>query len=267
MNVAREAPPVGRLLKHWRHVRRKSQLTLALDANISPRHLGFIEIGRARPSRDMVLTLAQALDVPLRERNDLLLAAGFAPIYHETALSDPALAQARYALDSILRQQEPFPAVVMDRHWNVLVTNEAASRFFDLLLESSDDAAPNILRMMFDPRKVRPFVTNWNAVAEALIQRVHREAVGGAPDAATTRLLTELLAFPDVPQHWSTPDHTINAAPVLPIEFAKGDLVMRYFSTVTTLGTPQDITLQEIRIECFFPADRETDERARAMRT
>jgi len=138
--------------------------------------------------------------------------------------------------------------------------------FFGLLLESSDDESPNILRMMFDPKKVRPFVTNWNAVAEALIQRVHREAVGGAPDDATTRLLAELLAYPDVPQHWSTPDHTINAAPVLPIEFAKGDLVMRYFSTVTTLGTPQDITLQEIRIECFFPADRETEERARTLR-
>lgn len=105
-----------------------------------------------------------------------------------------------------------------------------------------------------------------SSVAEALIQRVHREAVGGAPDDATTRLLAELLAYPDVPQHWSTPDHTVNAAPVLPIEFAKGDVVMRYFSTVTTLGTPQDITLQEIRIECFFPADRETEERARTMR-
>lgn len=265
MNVAREVPPLGRLLKHWRHIRRKSQLTLALEANVSPRHLGFIEIGRARPSRDMVLTLAQALDVPLRERNDLLHAAGFAPIYRETGLSDPALAQARHALDSILRQQEPYPAVVIDRYWNVLLTNESASRFFGLLLENSSDGSPNILRMMFDPNRVRPFVTNWNDVAEALIQRVHREAVGGAPDAATTSLLAELLAFPDVPQHWSTPDHTIAAAPTLPIEFAKGDLVMRYFSTVTTLGTPQDITLQEIRIECFFPADRETEVRAHAM--
>ena len=113
--VPTDAPPVGRLLKHWRQVRRKSQLTLSLEADVSPRHLGFIEVGRSKPSREMVLTLAKALDVPLRERNGLLLAAGFAPMYHETGLSEPAMAQARRALDSILRQQEPFPAVVMDR--------------------------------------------------------------------------------------------------------------------------------------------------------
>jgi transcriptional regulator with XRE-family HTH domain len=260
-----DAPPVGRLLKHWRRVRRKSQLTLALEADVSPRHLGFIEIGRARPSREMVLILAQALDVPLRERNDLLLAAGFAPMYLETDLSDPAMTQARQALDSILRQQEPFPAVVMDRHWNILLTNGAASRFFGMLIDLDAENGPvNILRMMFDPAKLRPFVANWEAVAEALIQRVHREAVGGAPDDQTTRLLQELLAYPGVPRRWTVPDLMTAPAPVLPIEFRKGDLAMRFFSTVTTLGTPRDITLQEIRIECFFPADRQTEERSRS---
>lgn len=260
-------PPVGRLLKQWRHVRRKSQLTLALEANVSPRHLGFIEVGRSKPSRDMVLTLAQALDVPLRERNDLLLAAGFAPVYRETGLTDPAMAQARLALDRILLQQEPFPAVVMDRHWNILLTNGAASRFFGLFLEpGDDDSSPaNVLELMFDPAKVRPYVDNWEAVAEALIHRVHREAVGGAPDAQTLALLEKLLAYPGVPQRWALPDLTRVWMPFLPIDFRKGDLLMRFFSAVTSLGTPQDITLQEIRIECFFPADAATEARAREL--
>jgi transcriptional regulator with XRE-family HTH domain len=259
-------PPVGRLLKRWRQIRGKSQLTLALDADVSPRHLGFIEIGRAKPSREMVLTLAQALDVPLRERNDLLLAAGFAPMYRETDLTEPAMAQARQALDAILRQQEPFPAVVMDRHWNLLLGNDAASRFFGLFLDVAAEPTPvNILELMFDPAKVRPFVTNWEAVAEALIQRVHREAVGGAPDRRTELLLEKLLAYPGVPRRWNMPDLTAASVPFLAIAFQKGELAMRYFSTVTTLGTPQDITLQEIRIECFFPADQETATRARAL--
>jgi transcriptional regulator with XRE-family HTH domain len=258
--------PVGHLLKHWRRVRRKSQLTLALEADVSPRHLGFIEVGRAKPSREMILLLAQTLDVPLRERNDLLLAAGFAPIYRETGLADPAMAQARLALDRILAQQEPFPAVVMDRHWNILLTNDAAARFFGLFLDLGAETSPaNVLELMFDPAKVRPFVANWEAVAEALIHRVHREAVGGTPDAQTTALLRKLLAYPEVPQRFTVPDLTRVWMPFLPIDFRKGDLVMRFFSAVTTLGTPQDITLQELRIECFFPADAETEARARSL--
>lgn len=259
-----DAPPIGRLLRHWRHVRRKSQLTLALDANVSPRHLGFIEVGRANPSREMILTLAQALDVPLRERNDLLLAAGFAPMYRETGLTEPAMDQARRAIESILRQQEPFPAVAMDRHWNIRLTNDAAARFFGQFIDLSAEPSPsNLLKLMFDPAKVRPFVRNWESVAEALIQRVHREAVGGAPDSATVALLEELLRYPDVPRRWQVPDLTVLSTPFLPVEFQIGELVMRFFSTVTTLGTPQDITLQEIRIECFFPADPATETRAR----
>jgi transcriptional regulator with XRE-family HTH domain len=266
-SVRIDAPPVGRLLKHWRQVRRKSQLTLSLDAGVSPRHLGFIEVGRAKPSREMVLTLATALDMPLRERNDLLLAAGFAPIYQETGLSQPVMAQARRALDSILRQQEPFPAVVMDRYWNILLTNEAAPRFFGLFVDLAAETAPaNVLRLMFDPARLRPYVQNWESVAEALIHRVHREAVGGAPDSRTAALLEELLSFPGIPRGWQVPDLTAVSLPVLPVEFRTPDnQVMRFFSTVTTLGTPQDITLQEIRIECFFPADPDTEQRARDL--
>jgi transcriptional regulator with XRE-family HTH domain len=254
------APPVGRLLRHWRRIRGKSQLALALDADVSPRHLGFIEVGRTTPSREMVLILARALDVPLRERNDLLLAAGYAPVYRETGLAAPEMAQARQALDGILRQQEPFPAVVMDRHWNLVEANEGARRFFGLFLDLGAEASPaNVLRLMFDPRKLRPHVANWEAVAEALIQRVHREAVAGALDAATTALLDELLAYPDVPRRWRVPDLAATPMPFVAIDFEAPDGPMRFFSAVTTLGTPQDITLQEIRIECFFPADPATD--------
>ena len=265
-SVRTDAPPVGRLLKHWRQVRRKSQFTLSLEAEISPRHLGFIEVGRSKPSREMVLTLAKALDVPLRERNDLLLAAGFAPMYRETGLSEPAMAQARRALDSILRQQEPFPAVVMDRYWNILLTNDAAPKFFGQFIDLAAEPAPaNVLRLMFDPAKLRPFVQNWEAVAEALIHRVHREAVGGAPDSRTTALLEELLSFPGVPRRWRVPDLMAVSMPFLPVEFRTPDQIMRFFSTVTSLGTPQDITLQEIRIECFFPGDAKTEQRARDL--
>ena len=255
-----QAGTVGRLLQHWRHVRKKSQLSLALQAGVSARHLGFLEIGRANPSREMVLLLAGVLDVPLRERNALLLAAGYAPLYAETGLEAPEMEHARRAVDLILRHQEPHPAVVMDRHWNLLRANSGAQRFFASLVDlPSGGPPPNVLRLLFDPAGVRPWVLNWEAVAEALVQRVHRESLGGVPDAGTAALLGEILAFPGVPRRWRVPDLLAPfPRPYLAVQFRKGGLVRDYFSTVTTLGTPLDVTLQEIRIECFFPADERT---------
>ena len=248
-------PPLGRLLQQWRRLRRKSQLDLSNDAQVSPRHLAFVETGRARPSREMVLCLATALDVPLRERNALLVAAGFAPIYRETDLDAPELALARRALDHILRQQEPHPAIVLNRRWDVVVQNQAAGRFFGSLLGADAPAPANVLRLMFHPRGLRPHVVNWEEVAEALIQRVHREAVGGVPGADTDAILAEALGQPGVPERWRTPDVSRPLVPLIALEFATGGgATVRYFSTVTTLGTPQDITLQELRIECFHPA-------------
>jgi transcriptional regulator with XRE-family HTH domain len=263
--MGRSASPVGRLLQHWRRVRRKSQLVLALEAEVSPRHLGFVECGRSNPSRQMVLTLARALDVPLRERNTLLMAAGYAPVYRETGLAAPEMVQARKALDFILGRQEPHPAVVMDRHWNILMTNGAATRLFGMLIPAPPDGPANIMRLMFRPDGLRPFVANWDDAAGALVQRLHREAVGGVPDETTTRLLEEVLAYPGVPRQWRSADLTVAAQPFVPIAFRKDDLEMRYFSTVTTLGTPLDITLQEIRIECFHPADDATERKAHAL--
>jgi transcriptional regulator with XRE-family HTH domain len=254
-----EATTVGRLLQHWRRLRGKSQIALALQAGISARHLGFLEIGRANPSREMVVLLAGVLDVPLRERNGLLLAAGYAPIYAETGLDAPAMTQARKAVALILDHQEPYPAVVMDRHWNLLTTNAAATRFFARLLPGGAGSSPNVVRLMFDPEGLRPSVANWEAVAEALVQRVHREALGGVPDTTTRALLDEVLSYPGVPARWRSPDLLAPfPAPYVAVQFRKGDLAMDFFSTVTTLGTPLDVTLQEIRIECFFPASEAT---------
>jgi transcriptional regulator with XRE-family HTH domain len=275
-------PTVGALVQHWRKARHMSQLALATEAEISPRHLCFVETGRARPSREMVLLLASALDVPLRERNAMLLAAGFAPVYAERGLDAPELAAVRGALDAILEQQEPFPAVVMNRRWDIVMANRAAPRFFGFLLGARDrpDPQPNVLRMMLGPKGLRSYVANWDAVAQALVRRVHREAVGGVPDEATAKLLAEILAYPGVSESWSRAERSgpeagplgsmtrgreVPVVPIVPVTFRKDRRVFSFFSTVTTLGTPQDITAQELRIECFFPIDADTARAAREL--
>jgi transcriptional regulator with XRE-family HTH domain len=253
------ASPVGDLLRHWRGVRHLSQLALAGELATTQRHLSFIESGRSQPSRAMLLRLARTLDIPIRERNQLLLAAGYAPLYREAGLESEEAIQVRAAVERVLGAHEPYPAVVMDRHWKVVTTNSAAGAFFGWLLGDRElEEPPNVIRLMFDPDGLRPFVRNWEDVAQALIQRVHREAVGGFPDAETIALLEEALAYPGIPSEWRTPDFRAPPLPVVPVEFEKGGLALSYFSTVTTLGTPQDAMLQEIRIESFFPSDDAT---------
>lgn len=261
---------VGPLVQYWRKARSLSQLALATEAEVSPRHLCFIETGRAAPSRDMVLHLAEALRVPLRERNALLLAAGYAPMFVESSLDDPSLAAVRSAVNAILRQQEPYPAVVMNRRWNIVDSNAAAASFFKRVLggrEAGDIGpdVPNVLRLMFHPDGLRPSVANWEAVGPALIQRVHREAAGGVLDAETRTLLEEVLAYPGVPKSWRSPDPRVTLTPVLPVTFVVDGITFNYFSAVTVLGTALDITLQELRIESFFPCDEATADAARAF--
>ena len=258
-SAAASAPAghVGPLLRHWRAARRVSQLDLALDADVSSRHLSFVETGRAQPSREMVLRLAEALEVPLRERNALLLAAGYAPLYRETDLGAPEMVDARLAVEFILAKQEPYPAIVVDRHWNLLLANPATHRFLALFLPGPPAGPLNVMRLIFDPQGVRPFVENWEEVARHLVERLHREAAG-PPDETTRALLEELLAYPGVPSDWRTPQLDRVPAPLLSIVYRKGDLRLSVFSTITTFGTPQDVTLQELRIECFFPADEAT---------
>ena len=258
--------PVGVLLQHWRQARRMSQLALAVEAEVSSRHISFIETGRARPSREMVLHLAGALEVPLRERNALLLAAGYAPIYREVGLEAPEADAVRWALAAILRRQEPYPAVVMNRSWDLLEANAAGARFFGFLLGDGARTGPaNVIRMMLDPNGLRPYVANWEAVATALLDRVGREAIGGALDGATGELLDEVMSFPGVRHLRRTPGASATLSPVVPVTFEKPPFRFSFFSTVTTLGTPQDALLQELRIESFFPLDEETERNAMAL--
>ena len=250
----------GHLLREWRSRRRVSQLDLAAEAGVSSRHVSFIETGRAQPSRDMVLMLARVLDIPLRDRNELLMAAGFAAMYRATDIDAPALEQARRALDFMLRQQEPYPAIVVDRCWTLLKANNGAVRLVEMFADptAASEWNGNAMRLMFHPRGLRPHIVNWEAMAAALIQWLHRDVLSGLGGDDSRRLLGELLAYPGVPPRWRTLDLDVSTAPFLPIEFAKDDIRLRFFSTLTSLGTPHDITLQELRVEAFFPADEET---------
>ncbi|ETW92329.1 MAG: hypothetical protein ETSY1_44130 [Candidatus Entotheonella factor] len=256
----------GRVLRDWRRRRGLSQLSLAMESAVSQRHISFLESGRSQPSREMVLRLATVLDVPLREQNVLLAAAGFSQAYQERDLDDPAMTQVRKALDFMLRQQEPYPAVVVDRHWFVLAGNTASTRLSEWLgdpRESPDfnvaDDRVNLMRFLFHPAGWRPFVTNWHEVAGWLIERLHREVLTDGQSKTSRALLDELLAYPDVPRAWREPHWDVASTPLLTLDLSKDGLHLRSFSTITTLGTPHDITLQELRLESWFPADEATE--------
>lgn len=242
-----------------------SQLALAVEAEISSRHASFLETGRTKPSRDMVQRLGAVLDLPLDEQNALLLAAGYAPLFSERALSAPEMVHVRRALAFILRQQEPFPALVVDRGWNTVMHNDAAQRIFGLFRGPAPlpaAVAANALLATFHPDGLRRFVVNWEEFAGALIHTVHREA---ATNDAAARLRDALLAYPGVPTRWKVPDPAAATAPVLSMRLRRGDLSLAFFSTITMLATPQDVTLQQVRIECFHPADEATEETARRL--
>jgi transcriptional regulator with XRE-family HTH domain len=257
--VSRTLQTAGVLLRQWRGIRGKSQLALAVEAGVSQRHISFVESGRSTPSRQMILDLAEALDVPLRERNALLVAAGYAPVYAEAPLDEPMMERIDAALRQMLRQHEPFPALVLDRHWNVLRTNDATPRFFGCFIDIAARPRPrNLLHLMFDPAGMRPFVANWGETAKALLARVNREALGGVVDTETRRLLDALSRYPGVEAAWRAPVQA-SALPMIPLAFTKDGLTLRYFSLITTVGTPQAIAAQELRLECMFPADRETE--------
>ena len=256
----RDPNPAGMLLRRWRDTRGKTQLDLSLDTGVSQKHISFVESGRSAPSRQMILDLAQALDIPLRERNALLVAAGFAPIYAEGTLDEPIMSSVGKALRRMLQQHEPFPAIVMDRYWHVLLTNEAAPRFFNCFVNmAARQGRRNLLHLMFDPAGMRPFIANWPEAGRGLLARVHREALGRVIDAKTKSLLQELSRYPGVETHWRAP-MPADDSPMIPLAFAKSGVTLNYFSMVTTVGTPQTLAAEELRIECLFPADEPTEE-------
>jgi len=259
---------LGSLLRYWRGKRGKSQLDVSLDTSISQRHISFIESGRSNPSRKALVGIAQALDVPLRERNTLLRAAGYAAIYSESPLGAEEMQGLRNALDRMLRQHAPFPALVMDRHWNVLMANDSALRFFNRFIDMSARSGPrNMLHLIFDPAGMRPFVVNWEQIARSLIQRVYRESVGRVIDEKTAALLSALCEYPDVEAQWKMPGSfsAMPNTPVIPLSFVKDGVVLNYFSMVTTVGTPQTIGAQELRVESMFPTDDITESRHTEM--
>lgn len=261
-SVSAAPPPdlFGPMLRAWRRRRGASQLALALQSGVSQRHVSFLESGRAKPSREMVVQLSTALDVPLRQRNAMLLAAGFAPAYRESSLGAPELTPVRRAIDHMLKQQEPYPAVVIDRLWNLLQANEAASAFTVFLFEGPPPGKPpNLLRWLLDPKALRSKVANWEEVARYLVSTTYAEilADGGEPKALA--FIEEIMAYPDVPASFRRLRFEERPTPVLTIDYMVGGKALSVFTTIATLGTPQDITLQEVRIECFFPADDRSD--------
>ena len=255
-------PAFGRQLRQWRDARHLSQLALATEAGISTRHLSFLETGRAQPSREMVQLLAGMLDVPLGERNALLVAAGYAPAYGDRSLTAPDLEPVRRALEFILRQQEPFPALVLDGEWNIVMHNDAASRVFEPFRATLH--TPNVMRKVFDPDGIRPFIVNWQCIAECMMQSLHRE-VAATGSESVVRLRDELLAYPGVPARWRTPDALASLPPLVAMQLRKGDVAMAFFSTITVFATPRDVMLQNLKIECFFPADASTEQTARRL--
>jgi transcriptional regulator with XRE-family HTH domain len=262
--AARAPTELGGLLRYWRDARGKSQFDLSLDAGVSQRHISFIESGRSAPGRETLMDLARALDIPLRERNTLLLAAGYAPIYSDGAWNAPDMNAVTGALERMLRQHEPFPAAVMDRYWNVLTANSSAPRFFNRFIDMAARKGPrNILHLMFDPEGMRPFLVDWEATARSLFERVFRESVGRVIDEKTQQLLAALRAYPDVRPEWESRAAS-RETPIIPMSFVKDGEVLNYFSLVTTVGTPRAIAAQELRVECMFPADEATE--ARHMR-
>jgi transcriptional regulator with XRE-family HTH domain len=257
---------LGDLLRHWRAVRGRSQLDLAGAAGTTPRYVSFVETGRAQPSRQMVLRLARALDVPLRERNDLLLAAGFAPLYSVQPLASPSMARVDEAIGWMLAQHEPFPAVVMDRSWNLVRANDGAAQLFGRLFAPDPvPAQANVLRLVIEPGPVRDSLRNWSAVAPALLERARREAVGGVFDRDTATLVTGLGERSDVSELLDVPDLPAPSVPVIDLRFVIGPDELSFFSVVSTIGTPIDVTAQELRVESFFPGDDATGSRWRDL--
>ena len=257
---------VGALLRDWRSRRRRSQMNLALDVGVSTRHLSFIETGRARPSAAMLEALAGALEVPLRERNRLLLAAGYAPRYAARTLDDAGMRQVRSALDRLLRAHEPNPGLVLDRQWNVVLANRSALALAALLPEALTQPALNVFRASLHPQGLAALTEIFADWAGYLLHTLRR-AVAGSGDAALAALEQEVLAYPNVAavaagRLADTPAEAPLLVPCV-LQLPQGRLSM--FTTLTTFGTPRDITLDELSIELFYPADDPTEQLLRAL--
>lgn len=252
----------GAQLRSWRLARRVSQEQLAARAGVSARHLSFVENGRSQPSREVVLALAGALDVPLRERNTLLAAAGFAAAYRASPLDADELTHLRRAIDHVLAQQEPYGAVVVDGWWNVLRLNRGAQKLLERFPPASAEglaASRNLVLGAVHPGALRPYLVNWLDVAGHLVARLHREVAARPGDDGLRRLLASVLAQPEMPGEWRTPAPGRGAAPFVTVHLRAGALELRLFTMLASIGTPLDVTAEELHIESYFPADDATE--------
>jgi transcriptional regulator with XRE-family HTH domain len=261
MNATR---PVGDLLREWRRRRRMSQLDFAVEAEISSKHLSFLETGRSRPSREMLLKLAELLEVPLRERNRLLIAAGFAPVFTERKLDDPALQSARDAMELVLKGHEPYPALAIDRHWTMLAANRAVAPLLQGISPELLEPPVNVLRLSLHPNGLAPRIVNLAQWRAHLFARLRRQ-IDVSADTVLIALIEELSAYPapDIRVHGVEGDGSNSFA--VPLRLATPAGVLSFISTTTVFGTPIDVTLSELALESFFPADAATTAALRQM--
>jgi transcriptional regulator with XRE-family HTH domain len=264
--VIADRPPAssgfGPMLRDWRKARGVSQLDLALNCGLSQKHLSFLESGRSRPSRGMVLHLASALDVPLRQQNAMLLSAGFAPVYKERPLDAPDMRPVGRALDHALHQQEPYPAIVVDRTHNILRANRALGTLMGFLVGAEAAAAAreplNAVELVLRPDRLKPLIENWQEVGAWLVRRLRAEALVEGAGAEAAGLLTRMLELPGVKEVAQVSHAERELPPTLVVTFRKGETRLSLFSMIATIGTPLDVSLQNLRLELFFPADEAT---------
>lgn len=237
-----------------------SQLDFALAADVSSRHVSFLETGRAQPSREMILRLGATLDVPLRDQNAMLEAAGFQPEFPEASFDTGLPPAIDKAIERMLAQQEPFPMVVMNRRYDVLRANHAAMAMLTRVVAepAALGAPPNAMRLLFDPRLARPYLEDWERIARALLSRLHREVLSRPNDAELAGLLRSLAEYPDVPASFHEPDLSLPSEATLSFRLKKGELELAFLTTLTTFTAPQNVTLEELRIESYFPLDDRT---------
>lgn len=261
----KQSSTFGVLLRQWRGQRKQSQLTLSVLSGVSQRHISFLESGRAQPSRAMVLQLGEALQCSLRDRNALLSAAGFAPVFSAKPLDDESMSLVRQGLELSLNHHEPYPAMVVDGSWQLLMHNEAAKRFLSLLGEpdslwpsvNSSVDEPNIMRLTFHPNGLQPFIRNWDEAAQHMLWRLRRETQDDPANAQLSALYREVRAYEGVPE-LDSPGQQTPGLPLLALEIDVGSQILRVFTLISRFGTAQDITAEDLRIETFLPADEAT---------
>ena len=268
----RPAPNFGHLLRDWRQHRRLSQLALSSRSGISQRHISFLETGRARPSRPTVIALSDALDIPLRERNALLQRSGFAPAYTEAPLNDRVMSLFREALDLALEHHEPYPALVLDGRWNMIMANRGAMRFFgqfvdpfEALTAIGSPSEFQVVRLCLDERGLRPFIVNWEELTYSFLQRARRALLLNPNDPLLPFLVEEILQAPGAPPGWRAPDWTTPPAPAINMVMRSGDVTYSLFTMLAHFGSPQDVTVEELSVETFYPADEATKARLLAL--